>query len=207
MSHTLDQGVSRIPSTRSSPYSSSTPPQAQVSEVVSLFPREAFGAEETTEEVAEAMEDCEEGEVQLVDDSEVGAIIEIVGHGKIKYKCASMMPFLFLYAKAEGFFQMDIDIVDVEEKYFKLSYANRRSLVHIDQTTAELPMLVSKTWQRLKFDLRDAVAKAFGTTYFSTVQITIYATCRIFRLYMAKIDADDLELPSHLQVLPAPPEK
>jgi len=53
----------------------------------------------------------------------------------------------------------------------------------------------------VKIDLRDLVAKAFGATYLSAVQVAIHASCRLFRVYIADRDYADVELPPFLRLL------
>jgi len=170
--------------------------------VVALFPREE---EDQTEEVAAAEEACraraDGSEASVVEDAEVGTIVELVG-AALQYRCASMLPLLVCYAKSsETFFGIAIDVVDVAERYYRLDYANRRTVVRIDGATAELPLLVDRTWQRLVFDLPDALRRAFGVSYFSTVRVTVTGACRLFRLFLAAQDYPDLRLPPHLRLL------
>jgi hypothetical protein len=76
-----------------------------------------------------------------------------------------------------------------------------RSIVKIEGHLAEIPMVLGAGWQYISADLADLTAKAFGVAYFSTIQVRVNSSCRLFRLYFAGREYADIELPPFLRLL------
>lgn len=58
----------------------------------------------------------------------------------------------------------------------------------------------SSSWQHACLDLETLVAKAYGTQYLATLQVRIFASCRLHRVFFQDRRYSDAELPTYLKV-------
>lgn len=188
---------------------------SEAPDITALFPRDAYSdGIEHCQEILEAREDCKArrdggfvtGDVAIVDDKELqGQVVaELVGPGaRLTFQTrAGVQPLLVAYAKClDKFFSIDVNVVDGDDNYYTFSFSNRRSIVKIEGHLAEIPMVLGAGWQYISADLADLTAKAFGVAYFSTIQVRVNSSCRLFRLYFAGREYADIELPPFLRLL------
>lgn len=188
---------------------------SEAPDITALFPKDAYSDWILTcPEVLEAREDCKarrdggipSGDVTIVDDAELQgqAVAELSGpRAALSFQTrAAVQPLLVAYAKCvDKFFSMDVNVVDGDDNYYTFNFSNRRSIVKIEGHLAEIPLVLSSGWQYVAVDLAEMTAKAFGVQYFSTIQVRVNASCRLFRLYFAGREYADIELPPHLRIL------
>ena len=188
---------------------------SEAPDITALFPKDAYSDWMLTcPEVLEAREDIKArrdgglvtGEVAIVDDKELQnqAVVELTGPGAaLTFQTrAGVQPLLVVYAKCvDKFFSMDVNVVDGDDNYYTFNFSNRRSIVKIEGHLCEVPLVMSSGWQYISADLHELTAKAFGVSYFSTIQVRVNASCRLFRLYFAGREYADIELPPHLRIL------
>ena len=184
-------------------------------DITALFPKDAYSdGIENCQEILEAREDCKArrdggfvtGEVTIVDDKELQnqIVAELTGPGAaLTFQTrAGVQPLLVMYAKClDKFFSLDVNVVDGEDNYYTFIFSNRRSIVKIEGHLCEVPMVLGSGWQYICVDLQDLTTKAFGVSYFSTIQVRVNSSCRLFRLYFAGREYADIELPPYLRLL------
>jgi len=86
-------------------------------------------------------------------------------------------------------------------KMYNMSASNRQSSVRISRNSAKLPIIFKKGWNRICLDLSDIVSHAFGINYASILELRIFASCRIWKVFLQDQDYSDDQLPERLQVL------
>lgn len=188
---------------------------SEAPDITALFPKDAYSdGIENCQEVLEAREDCKArreggipgGEVNIVDDKELQnqTVAELLGpRASLTFQTrAGVQPLLVVYAKCiDKFFSIDVNVVDGDDNYYTFNFSNRRSIVKIEGHLAEIPMVLGSGWQYINIDLADLTAKAFGVQYFSTIQVRVNSSCRLFRLFFAGREYADIELPPYLRLL------
>ena len=174
-----------------------------------MFPRADFDEDvETTEEVACAQASMGAGSsVCLVDDSEVGGqgVVELRGpEAFVRYRTATVEPLLHVYLKSgDRFCCVEVTACDRERREYRFRWSNRQSFVKVEGRAASLPLFLGQSWQRLTFDVEDALRRAFGSTHCATTSVVLRgSSLRIFRLFFAGAIEPDIQLPKHLQILP-----
>ncbi|EAY21920.1 transcription factor 2B, putative [Trichomonas vaginalis G3] len=113
------------------------------------------------------------------------------------------LPIISLVVKyLEKFFYIDILVMDdtKTKRLFKISNTDMKA--HVQQTFTKIPMKLVPGWNNVTFDIADFVRSAYGTNYVETLRITIYANCRIRRVYFSNKVLNEDDIPSQFRILP-----
>ena len=98
----------------------------------------------------------------------------------------------------------EVEIIDDTKNYRTLRFCNRASVARILPGEIIVPLhLKQDQWNYLCLDLEDLTRRAFGTNYLTAVQLRVFSTCRIWKIFFEDREYSDAELPAYLQVVPA----
>jgi hypothetical protein len=117
------------------------------------------------------------------------------------------LPFVVLVLKFLGQnlkFEFEIRDDTNTRRRFRASTSLSRTRVRPDICT--LPMRLDPGWSQINFNLADFTQKAYGTNYVGTVRVTVFASCRIRRIYFADRLYTDSDLPPESRHAPGEPE-
>lgn len=148
---------------------------------------------------------CVVGDVNVVDDVETKMTsIEVNGDDSyIEFPVQSTDQYIALQLKnLDRFFKLVLRVHDNTGKNRTFIMSNRRTTVHIQNNTCQLPMDIGKGWQYLNIDLRSITAKSFGTEFVYITNIMVYGSMRIGKIYFQDQEYSDLELPHFMRLLP-----
>lgn len=151
-------------------------------------------------------------EVAVVEDFELQTppngpaipVVELMGkESRITFYADCSRPFLVLYIKnIQRFLKLNLICVDDvgKETFFEIS--NNNSIVTVDKLgNCKLPLEIENGWQYICMDLSDILANACGTSYSMCKEVTIFGSCRLFKLYFQSKQHADCELPPYLRVV------
>ncbi|ETW01899.1 hypothetical protein H310_06453 [Aphanomyces invadans] len=144
--------------------------------------------------------------VHVVDDPDVHQpVVELRGpDARVVFSCHNVMQFLVLFVRnLDAYFALDIEVVDNTKTYRTFHITNSRSLARVQASTCQMPLAFGKggSWRRVCLDVHRMCKDAFGTSHAATVQVQVYATCRLLRVFFQDVDYTDPELPPMLAVL------
>lgn len=154
--------------------------------------------------------DCaaEGPEVTVVDDYELQvvspvSVLELIGpRSKVTFFTDCHRPYLVVHFKTiDRFLRMTVLCVDDTGKNKLFDMSNKSSFITVDQSTCSMPMEVGGGWQYLCIELDELLANAFGSTFLSCKELTIYGSCRVSKIYFQSRKHADVELPSYLRVV------
>jgi hypothetical protein len=117
------------------------------------------------------------------------------------------LPFVVLVLKFLGQnlkFEFEIRDDTNARRRFRASSCVSRTRVRPDSCT--LPMRLDPGWNQVNFNLADFTAKAYGTNYVETVRVTVFASCRIRRIYFADRLYTENDLPPESRHAPGEPD-
>jgi hypothetical protein len=61
-------------------------------------------------------------------------------------------------------------------------------------------------WNQIQFTLSDFTRFAYGTNYIETIGVSVFANCRIRRIYFSDPLCTEDEVPPEYKLIPAKPE-
>ena len=145
------------------------------------------------------------GDVNVVDDVETKMTsIEVNGDDSyIEFPVQSSDQFVALQLKnLDRFTKLVLRVHDNSGKNRTFIMSNRRTTVHLQNNTCQLPLEVGLGWQYLNIDLPSITAKCFGTEFVHITNIMVYGSTRIGKIYFQDREYADLELPLFMRLLP-----
>ena len=113
------------------------------------------------------------------------------------------LPFLILVLKyLKKYFTFEIQVLDDKNMRRRFRASNYQSMTCIKPFLCTLPMRLDPGWNQIQFNLSDYTRRAYGTNYVETLRISIYANCRVRRIYFSdRLYAED-ELPPEFRLIP-----
>lgn len=82
-------------------------------------------------------------------------------------------------------------------------FGNSQSIGRVVGNTCELPLQLTDGWNRLAIDLQYLCSSVYGTDYHSAVRVTVYASCRLRRVFFSgRQYKRHSEMPPSLQLDP-----
>jgi len=146
-------------------------------------------------------------EVTIVDDFELlldsGApVLEITGDAsKIVFFTQCSLPIVNFHIKnVEKFISIAVTFNDSSGGSREVNFNTKRSIVTVDKTVANLPVVIGEGWQYLQLDFHKIAASAFGCNYSACTEITVHGSCRLSKVFFTKTELADAELPAYLRV-------
>jgi hypothetical protein len=80
------------------------------------------------------------------------------------------------------------------------------SMMRVRPDICILPIRLDLGWNQINFNLADFTAKVYGTNYVETMRVTIFASCRIRRVYFADRLYTAQDLPAESFRAPGEPD-
>lgn len=144
------------------------------------------------------------GDVNVVDDLELARqTVEINGDdSKIHFPTYSEFKNVALQLKnLDRFMKVVMKIRDSSKHIRTIIISNKRTTVNIDHNICQLPLEFREGWQYINIDLEDIVYRCFGTSVLHTVDIEVYGSTRIGKIYSQEKVYADAQLPAYLRLL------
>ncbi len=148
-------------------------------------------------------------EVTIADDFELlldsGApVLEISGEAsKIVFFTQCSLPLINFHIKnVDRFIRITLTFNDNTGVSREVNFSTKRSIVTVEKTIANLPIMIGEGWQYLCLDFRKIAASAFGCTYSACTEITVHGSCRLSKVFFTSNELADVQLPSYLRVCP-----
>ena len=177
--------------------------------IVSILPLDEDGMDLVEHpSILTAQNECDrlvEGNlVEVFIDEEVAKpIVELYGpEARVVFNVQSVLPYFVMFVKnLDQYFHFEIEILDENYKYRTIRVSNTISIARVQALTCQLPFKLGHGWRYVVMDLHDLTQRCFGTTFLTTVQIRVYASCRLYKMFLQDKMYSDAELPSHLRLL------
>jgi hypothetical protein len=120
---------------------------------------------------------------------------------------AIKLPILVLGLKyLNKYFTVEIQILDDLNARRRFRASNYQSRATVKPFVCNLPMRLDPGWGQVRFNLPDLTRRAYGSGYVETIRVTVFANCRIRRVYFCdRLYAED-ELPPEYRLVPSKPE-
>jgi hypothetical protein len=160
----------------------------------------------------------ENGYIKRVTDQDTrGSVIEIVSTNvkstfltcpkDPKEELAIKLPFLVLVVKyLKKYFTFEVHILDDKNIRRRFRSSNYQSRTCVKPFMCTLPMRLDPSWNRIQFNLADFTRRAYSTNYVETIRVSVYANCRIRRVYFSDRLYPEDELPPEYRLIPPKPE-
>lgn len=146
-------------------------------------------------------------EVTIVDDFELltetsAPVLEITGDAsKIVFFTQCSLPFVNFHIKnIDRFIGITLTFNDSDGGSREVNFNTKRSIVTVDKTIANLPVIIGDGWQFLCLDFQRIATSAFGCNYSACTEITVHGSCRLSKVFFTKREVADVELPAYLRV-------
>ncbi|GLD91555.1 hypothetical protein PINS_up000088 [Pythium insidiosum] len=145
-------------------------------------------------------------DVCVLEDEDVQEdVVQVTGNAaELVFPCRNIFRFLVLFIKnMEHFVELQVEVLDDQQKYRHIRLTNARSLAKIEPKTCQLPLVMGTApgWRYLCMDLQDLTQRAFGSRHVTTTQLRVAGRCRLLRAFFQDERYADSELPSYLTFL------
>jgi len=129
-------------------------------------------------------------------------VLEITGQeSKICFYVQTNLPLINFHIKnVDRYMGLSIIFMDDIGLNRTVNFSTKRSLVTVDKTICNLPIIIGEGWQFLCLDLCHICTTAFGTNYSYTTEIQVHGTCRLSKVFFTLRQMSDIELPQFLRV-------
>jgi hypothetical protein len=124
-----------------------------------------------------------------------------------KDELAIKLPFLVLVLKyLKKYFTFEIQILDDMNMRRRFRASNYQSKTRVKPFVCTLPMRLDPGWNQIQFNLSDFTRRAYGTNYIETIRVSVFANCRIRRIYFSDRLYTEDEVPPEYRLIPTKPE-
>ena len=144
------------------------------------------------------------GDVVVVDDVETGkSTVEINGDSSyLQFPIQSSFQYLaFQIKNLDRFLKIICHIRDDENHIRTFTLTNKRTTIQVKDNSCSLPIELGSGWQYFNLDLDDLMRRSFGTNYSHILEITVFGSTRIGKIYLQDREYCDAELPSFLRLI------
>lgn len=185
-------------------------------DVVTIFPPAEGGmdlvdfppirlAQQDLAHMAESNATVKEEQVNVVVDDEVDdQVVELLGVlANLGFALEDMdLRFLVMHVKnVQRYLRFELVVQGQDDKVYHLSSSNRQTVVRTKLDRCSLPLMLKPGWNRVCLDLDDVCRRAFGVAYRSTLEVRVFANCRLWRMFFQDKDYADSQLPVELRVV------
>lgn len=156
----------------------------------------------------------ENGYIKRITDQDIkSCVIEIVSTNvnstyvtcpkEEKDELAIKLPFLVLVLKyLKKYFTFEIQVLDDMNMRRRFRASNYQSKTRVKPFVCTLPMRLDPGWNQIQFNLSDFTRRAYGTNYIETIRVSVYANCRIRRIYFSDRLYTEDEVPPEYRLIP-----
>jgi hypothetical protein len=160
----------------------------------------------------------ENGYIKRIPDPDIRAnVVEIVSSNvkrtsitcpkDPKEELAIKLPFLVLVVKfLKKYFTFEVQILDDKNVRRRFRSSNFQSRTCVKPFVCTLPMRLDPAWNRIQFNLADFTRRVYSTTYAETIRVSVFANCRVRRIYFSDRLYTEDELPPEYRLIPTKPE-
>ena len=157
----------------------------------------------------------ENGYIKRITDPDIRSVaLEIVSLNVIntyitcppgpKEELAIKLPFLVVVIKyLKKYFSFEIQILDDMNMRRRFRASNYMNETTVKPCVCSLPMRLNAGWNQIQFNLSDFTRRAYGTNYIEAVRVTIFANCRVRRIYFSDRLYTDEDMPEEYRLMPA----
>lgn len=111
------------------------------------------------------------------------------------------LPCLVLAVKyLKKYFTFEVQILDDTNTRRRLRAANYQSRTCIKPFMCMFAVRLDPGWSQVHLDLADFTRRAFGTNYVETLRVTVFANCRVKRVYFCDRRYTEEELPAEYRL-------
>jgi hypothetical protein len=163
--------------------------------------------------VIESKDAGKEGFVKFVQDEELGGqVLELVDENvsATRIECPSNaqetlaisnMPYLVLIVKnLKAYLSIEVEVLDDSKTTRRFRCSNFQVETRVKDSLCTLPLLLEGGWNTLTLDLRKLCFKAYGTQFREFSGITVHASTRIRRIYLAQELIAEENLPTEFKL-------
>jgi hypothetical protein len=112
------------------------------------------------------------------------------------------LPFLVLVVKyLKKYFSFEIQILDDMNMRRRFRASNYQSKTRVKPFACTLPMRLDPGWNQIQFNLSDFTRRAYGTNYIETIRVTVFANCRLRRIYFSDRLYTEDEVPPEYRLI------
>lgn len=106
------------------------------------------------------------------------------------------LPILVLVVKNVGQpFAFEVQVVDDKRVHRRFHASSNASETRLSCFECKMPLQLDEGWNQVQFNLADFTRRAYGTNYVEALRLTVYASCRLRRVYFADRLYAEEELP------------
>lgn len=154
-----------------------------------------------------------DGTIELVHDEDIdGRVLEMVtpNVATTKVTCPApgtkplgiTLPIIVLLIKSTNdntvSFEVQVKDSKLETRRFRAStYQNS---ARVQSSICTMPLKLQHGWNEVRFDMREFLMSAYGTTYKETMQVSIHGSCRVRRIYFTDKLYQDSDLPPEFKL-------
>lgn len=100
------------------------------------------------------------------------------------------------------FIYMDFLVIDDTNTQRMFRASNTIMKAHVKPSLCKIPLKLVEGWNNITFNMGDLLRKAHGTNFVELSRITLYANCRLRRLYVSPRVLFEEEVPSEYRLVP-----
>jgi hypothetical protein len=144
------------------------------------------------------------GDCVVVDDVETGkATVEINGDASyLQFPIHTSFQYLaFQIKNLDRFMKITLQIRDHENQIRAFTLTNKRTTIQVKDNSCHLPIELGLGWQYFNLDLDDLMRRSFGTNYSHILEIIVFGSTRIGKIYLQDREYSDAELPTFLRLI------
>ena len=151
--------------------------------------------------------------VKVVQDEELGApVLELIDDNvaTTRIECPanaqetlaiSNMPYLVLIVKnLKAYLSVELEVVDDSQQTRRFRCSNFQMETRVKENICTMPLLLESDWNTLTLDLRKLCFKAYGTQFKEFSGLTVHASTRIRRIYLAQELIAEENLPTEFKL-------
>lgn len=107
----------------------------------------------------------------------------------------SMPIFNLIFKNLKKCFAFEIEVVDVNKGKKRFHASSSRSNIMVTASVTFIPIRPKDGWNTLVIDLNKLMRRCYSVDYFETTRLTLYANCRVRRMYFSDRVYQEEELP------------
>jgi hypothetical protein len=145
-----------------------------------------------------------DGDVHVADDHEMKKmVVGLTGSDAlIEFSMVATLPLLILHLKNEdAYISITVTIKDADGLLRTLVITNKRSTIFMQNSTCEMPLVLTPGWNYVKLDLIDITRSAFGAKFISCRKVQVSGNGRFSKIFFEDREYSDIELPPFLRVV------
>ena len=99
-----------------------------------------------------------------------------------------------------SFFSFEVEVLDSEKKTRRFRCSNFQMDTKLKDEICVMPLVLVEGWNTVQLDLRQLLAKAYGTQLVEFSGIVIHANIRLRRVYLCETLVSEENLPNELKL-------